>query len=166
MEDTPDGKRQRYWHDFFNYAGIHRPVWLYSTAPAHLTDITVVTGLDGADGTVEYRVEADDADGAEVQVVLRDADGVEVATGSGASGTLRVPGVHRWAPGDGYLYDLEVRLVDGTGTLLDSYHQSVGVRTVEVRGTRVPRQRRAGPLHGVRHARGPRGRWARRTTTR
>ena len=72
-QDTPDGKRQQYWHDFFNYAGIHRPVWLYSTAPAHVTDITVVTGLDGADGTVEYQVEAADADGAEVQVVLRDA---------------------------------------------------------------------------------------------
>ena len=28
-----------------------------------------------------------------------------------------------------------MQLVDGTGTLLDSYHQSVGVRTVEVRGT-------------------------------
>ena len=133
--DTPEGKRQKYWHDFFNYSGIHRPVWLYSTAPAHLTDLTVVTGLDGADGTVEYRTETDGAAGAEVRVVLRDADGREVATGSGASGALRVPDVHRWAPGDGYLYDLEVQLVNGTGTLLDSYHQSVGVRTVEVRGT-------------------------------
>jgi beta-glucuronidase len=26
IEDTPAGKRQRYWHDFFNYAGIHRNV--------------------------------------------------------------------------------------------------------------------------------------------
>jgi beta-glucuronidase len=43
--------------------------------------------------------------------------------------------VHPWAPGDGYLYDLEVRLVDAAGALIDSYHQSVGVRTVEVRGT-------------------------------
>jgi len=133
--DTPDGKRQKYWHDFFNYAGLHRPVWLYSTGPAHLTGLTVVTGLEGADGTVEYRTETDGSDGAEVRVVLRDADGREVATGSGAGGVLRVPDVHRWAPGDGYLYDLEVRLVDGTGTLLDSYHQNVGVRTVEVRGT-------------------------------
>ena len=137
-----------------------------ATAPAHLTDITVVTGLDGADGTVEYRVEAADADGAEVRVVLRDADGVEVATGSGASGTLTVPDVHRWAPGDGYLYDLEVQLVDGTGTLLDSYHQSVGVRTVAVRRHPVPHQRRAVPLHRLRHARGPRRRSARATTTR
>src|SRR3954453_21523529 len=50
IEDTPAGKRQRYWHDFFNYAGIHRPVWLYTTGPTYLTDITVVTRLDGGTG--------------------------------------------------------------------------------------------------------------------
>jgi beta-glucuronidase len=136
IEDTPDGKRQIYWHDFFNYAGLHRPVWLYATGTAHLTDVTVVTGLDGANGSVEYRTEAQDADGAQVKVVLRDADGVEVTTGTGASGTLTVENVHRWAPGDGYLYDLEVQLVDDAGGVLDSYHQSVGVRTVAVDGAR------------------------------
>jgi beta-glucuronidase len=136
IEDTADGKRQRYWHDFFNYAGIHRTVWLYCTGSAHLTDVTVVTGLDGADGTVEYRTAADNAAGAEVRVVLRDADGREVATGSGTSGTLTVRDVHRWSPGDGYLYDLELQLVDSGGAVLDSYHQSVGVRTVAVDGTR------------------------------
>jgi beta-glucuronidase len=136
IEDTPDGKRQIYFHDFFNYAGIHRPVWLSATGKAHLTDVTVVTGLDGANGSIEYRTEATDADGAQVKVVLRDADGAEVATGTDPSGTLTVENVHRWAPGDGYLYDLEVQLVDDAGGVLDSYHQSVGVRTVVVDGTR------------------------------
>jgi beta-glucuronidase len=136
IEDTSHGRRLRYFHDFFNYAGIHRPVWLYATPHVHLTDITVVTGLDGANGSIEYRAEAQDADGAEVRVVLREADGVEVASSTGASSTLTVPNVHRWAPGDGYLYDLEVQLVGGDGELLDSYHQSVGVRTVAVDGTR------------------------------
>ncbi|MET0415469.1 MAG: beta-glucuronidase [Actinoplanes sp.] len=130
IEDTAAGPRQRYWHDFFNYAGIHRSVWLYQTHPVHLTDVTVVTGLDGADGTVTY-----EAAGA-TQVVLRDAAGQQVAEGSGASGTLTVPSAHRWAPGDGYLYDLEVRLTGDDGTLLDSYHQSVGIRTVKVSGNR------------------------------
>ena len=55
VEDTPAGKRQRYWHDFFNYAGIHRSVWLYQTAPEHLTGITVVTGLSGSTGTIGRR---------------------------------------------------------------------------------------------------------------
>ena len=83
VEDTPDGKRLRYWHDFFNYAGIHRPVWLYATGRAHITDITVVTGLDGTEGTVEYRTEATGADETEVRVVLRDAEGAEVAPARG-----------------------------------------------------------------------------------
>jgi beta-glucuronidase len=134
IEDTPVGPRQRYWHDFFNYAGLHRSVWLYQTAPVHLTDVTVVTGLDGATGTVEYATEASAA--ADTRVVLRDAAGRPVAESSGARGTLTVENVHRWAPGDGYLYDLEVRLVDDDGAVVDDYHQSVGVRTVKVSGNR------------------------------
>ena len=57
-----------------------------------------------------------------------------MGTGTGAAGVVIVPDVHPWAPGDGYLYDLEVQLVDPESGLVDSYHQSVGVRTVEVRG--------------------------------
>src|SRR5918912_443871 len=63
IEDTPVGKRQHYWHDFFNYAGIHRTVWLCATPVARVTDVTVITGLDGADGSVEYTIEPADADG-------------------------------------------------------------------------------------------------------
>jgi beta-glucuronidase len=134
VENTPAGPRQRYWHDFFNYAGLHRTVWLSSTPLARLDDVTVVTGLEGTTGTVDYRAVAVDAQGLDVDVVLRDRSGAEVAATRGARGRLEVPDVHAWAPGDGYLYDLEVRLVDG-GSVVDSYHQSVGVRTVEVRGT-------------------------------
>jgi beta-glucuronidase len=133
IEDSPTGRKQLYWHDFFNYAGLHRSVWLLATPVAHLDDVTVVTGLDGTTGTVAYETSAVGAGGLEVRVVLRDAAGEEVASGAGASGVLTVPDVHRWAPGDGYLYDLEVQLVDGH-QVVDSYHQSVGVRTVEVRG--------------------------------
>jgi beta-glucuronidase len=133
IEDTPAGRRQQYWHDFFNFAGIHRPVWLYQTDPVHLTDITVVTGLDGATGTVDYATESSGA--ADTRVVLRDASGRQVAEATGAKGTLTVDNAHRWAPGDGYLYDLEVQLVQGE-TVLDSYHQSVGIRTVQVSGNR------------------------------
>jgi beta-glucuronidase len=135
IEDTPAGKRQRYWHDFFNYAGIHRNVWLYTTNPARFTDVTITTDLDGADGVITYATQAENADALETKVILRNAEGKEVTTLGGNSGTLTVPNVHKWAPGDGYLYDLELQLVDGD-TVVDSYHQSVGVRTVKVDGIR------------------------------
>ena len=53
VDDTPDGPRQRYFHDFFNYAGLHRSVWLSTTPRAYVRDVTVVTGLDGSAGTVD-----------------------------------------------------------------------------------------------------------------
>ena len=134
IKDTPEGRKQQYFHDFFNYAGLHRTVWLYSTPAAHVTDVTVVTGFAGTTGTVDYRVEAEGAEGLAVRAVLRDADGAEVARGTGATSSLSVPHVHLWAPGDGYLYDLDLELVDDAGAVVDSYRQTVGIRTVEVRG--------------------------------
>jgi beta-glucuronidase len=136
VEQTPDGARQRYFHDFFNYAGLHRPVWLYTTPLSYVRDVTVVTGFDGPTGTVAYEVEVEGDEGLEVRVTLLDAEGAEVASGTGAAGTLTVDGVHPWRPGEGYLYNLDVELWgDGDGSL-DSYSVPVGIRTVEVDGTR------------------------------
>jgi beta-glucuronidase len=132
IEERPDGRRvQRYFHDFFNYAGLPRPVWLYTTPPAYISDITVTTSFDDTTGVIDYQVECT-AD--PVRVVLRDASGAEVASADGSVGTLRVPDVHPWAPGDGYLYELEASLLNQSGEVVDSYRQPVGVRTVEVRG--------------------------------
>lgn len=36
-------KIQTYQHDFYNYAGLARSVWLYSVPPQHIQDITVRT---------------------------------------------------------------------------------------------------------------------------
>jgi beta-glucuronidase len=131
---TPAGPKQRYWHDFFNYAGIHRQVWLYATAPSYVEDLTVHTGLDGSTGSVAYEVGV--AGAGRVEVVLRSADEVPVATGSGAAGTLSIPDVHPWQPGEGYLYELEARLLDAAGEIVDRYRLPVGVRTVTVDGPR------------------------------
>ncbi len=135
-EQTPAGPRQIYWHDFFNYGGIHRTVWLLATPTRHLDDVTVVTGIEGGTGTVSYAVRAVRADGLVTRVVLRDAAGVEVARSDGVEGVLRVAGAHLWGPGEGYLYDLECQLIDAD-TVVDSYHQSVGIRTVRIDGTRL-----------------------------
>ncbi|MDO8120335.1 beta-glucuronidase [Isoptericola sp. b490] len=135
VEDTPQGRRQRYFHDFYNFAGLHRQVWLYATPHTHVDDITVVTDLDGTTGVVRYRVTAAGDDSHDVRVRLRDAEGTEVARTTGPEGELRVVDAHLWAPGDGYLYDAAVELVAPDGTVIDVYHQSVGIRTVEVRGT-------------------------------
>lgn len=134
VHDTPQGRRQQYFHDFFNFAGLHRSVWLYSTPTTYVDDVVVTTARRGAAGVVAYSVSVMGDAAHAVRVTLRDADGVVVATADGAQGELVVDDAHLWAPGDGYLYDADVELVDESGDTLDSYHQSVGIRTVEVRG--------------------------------
>lgn len=142
VETTKAGQRwQRYFHDFFNYAGIQRSVWLHARPQHAIADIAVVTDLDGSTGTVDYRVavagaEGADSAGAEVHVVLRDAAGVVVAEASGVHGRLSVPEVETWGVGRGYLYQLTAQL-SGGGDVIDDYQLAVGVRTVEIQGTKI-----------------------------
>jgi beta-glucuronidase len=136
VEDTPDGPRQRYFHDFFNYAGLHRSVWLYATPPSYVSDVRVVTGLEGSRGSVGYEVDTGGGGDVEVRVALRDAGGAEVARVTGAAGELKVADVHPWRPGEGYLYELAVELWGNGDAPVDAYALPVGVRTVAVDGTR------------------------------
>jgi beta-glucuronidase len=134
--ETPDGPRLRPLFDFFNYAGLNRTVWLYTTPASYVDDVTVVTGLrDGSTGTVGYEIET--AGDEEVRVALRDAEGTEVARATGGSGELTVEDVHPWRPGEGYLYELTVELWgEGGDAPVDVYPLPVGIRTVEVDGAR------------------------------
>lgn len=128
-KDSTGRERQFYYHDFYNYAGIHRSVKLYTRPADHVENVTVVTEIEGTTGIVNYEVVV--AGGADVSVRLLDASGQQVAEASGAKGRLSVPNAHFWAPGDGYLYTLEIHAGE------DVYPQTVGIRTVEVRGTEL-----------------------------
>ncbi len=112
--------------DFFNYAGITRPVTLYTTPQDYIRDITVVPGVDGDDGVVDYTVET--AGQGAVEVAVLDEGGAIVAQGEGEHGQLTIPNVRLWEPGAAYLYRLRVSMGD------DLYEQTFGVRTVQVEG--------------------------------
>ena len=134
--ETAGGKRrQQVFHDFFNYAGLHRTVWLYTTPTSFIEDVTLTTGLDGSTGTVGFDVETG-AGAGEVTVALRDAEGGEVARATGTTGELVVEDVRPWEPGEGYLYDMTVELRAADGAPVDTYALPVGIRTVRVDGSR------------------------------
>jgi beta-glucuronidase len=136
IEETEDGPRQRYFHDFFNYAGIHRPVWLYTTPDTYISDVSVTPGLVGETGVVAYEIETEGVESVGVHVTLLDADGERVAQNHAATGELRVEGPELWRPGQGYLYTLAVELRDSGEGMVDSYSLPVGIRTVEIDGPR------------------------------
>jgi beta-glucuronidase len=129
-----DGSKvQHYYHDFYNYAGLHRSVWLSATPTVHIDDVTVVTDRDGSTGIVRCDVSTLGGDGP-VRLTLRDAAGEVVATGDGST-DLRVADAHLWQPGAAYLYELTVDLLDGD-EVVDRYQLPVGIRTIRIDGHR------------------------------
>lgn len=113
--------------DFFNYAGIIRPVRLYTTPKAYIRDVALVPGLRGTTGLVAYQIET--VGEADAAIEILDEDGQCVAAGTGKSGILEIENAHLWNPGAAYLYTARITFGE------DLYEQPFGVRTVEVKGT-------------------------------
>lgn len=119
--------------DFFPYAGIHRPVVLYSLPQQSIEDVTVTTTLDNKDGLVCVKVKR--SQDLAVTLSLGENNSVTQTLPEGAAETtLRVPDCRAWCPQDPYLYPLTVNLVDENETVIDSYRLEIGIRTVEVVG--------------------------------
>lgn len=143
VDVADDGRlSQRYFHDFYNYAGLSRSVWLLSTPRRHIADIAVRTDLETGRGIVHYEAAiagagTDDFPVAadRTVVVLRDAAGTSVATATGQTGSLVVEGAHPWSPDNPYLYTLEIQHESAGDT--DVYALPVGIRTIRVEGARL-----------------------------
>ena len=116
--------------DFFNYAGIHRPVKIYTTPKTYVDDLTIVTKFEDTNGYVDYDVNF--IGEADINVSIIDEDNNIVATSKGKNGQVVIKDVKLWEPMNAYLYKLKVDLVKDN-ILIDTYSEEFGVRTVEVK---------------------------------
>ncbi|KAJ5494445.1 hypothetical protein N7463_010532 [Penicillium fimorum] len=131
------GKRvQTYNHDFYNYAGLARSIWLYSVPRQHIQDITVVTDTEGETGLINYNIKVANKGTGKVKISVIDEDGSVVGTASGAEGTVKIKSVKLWQPGAAYLYQLEASIVDSSDKVVDTYSLATGVRTIKVSGSK------------------------------
>ena len=112
--------------DFFNYAGINRPVRLCSTPLSYIEDVTILPSLTG---DIRYCVET--VGSGEVTLDVFDADGQKVASASGAEGHFQISQPHLWEPWPGTPYLYNARIHFGG----DVYNQSFGIREVRIEGT-------------------------------
>nr|WP_145402229.1 beta-glucuronidase [Paenibacillus xylanexedens] len=117
--------------DFFNYAGLHRPVKIYTTPATYIQDVTIVAKLDGQ---VDYAIEIEGSAAVKVKVKVLDESGAIVAESAGASGLAHIPDVRLWEPLNAYLYTLRIELeTESENETVDVYEQPFGVRSVEVK---------------------------------
>ena len=114
--------------DFFNYAGIHRPVKIYTTPECYIEDIMLVPNIKENDAVVSYEVRYTGQE--EPQIRIYDENGNVVAKAAGNNGKFIIKDAHLWWPGKAYLYTAEVT----AGS--DTYKETFGVRSVEIKGTK------------------------------
>ena len=142
--------------DFTFYGGIYRDVSLIVVSKHRFAmdhfggpGLKVTPKVKGSDG--EVRVESwCNVESPNVEVILTDREGNQVAKGTGTDVTLRIENVHLWdGVADPYLYNATLRLVEN-GSVVDEIGCRFGVRTFRV----DPKEGfflngRRYPLHGV-----------------
>ncbi|KAJ0426611.1 beta-glucuronidase [Aspergillus carlsbadensis] len=138
IETLENGDRkQHYQHDFFNYAGLARSVWLYSVPKTFINAIALNTHVDGSTGKVEFDIGSNDRlDEFQLRISVFDEEGELVNQMSSQKGSLEIPSVHLWQPGAAYLYQFRAEILSQNPAedVVDAYELSVGVRTVKVSG--------------------------------
>lgn len=150
---------QGYNFDYFNFAGIHRPVYLFTTPSSYIDDITVVTDFvdktNLTTGIISYSVKirpsfpyqhiskdnlrSDNA--LDCLIAVRDKEQRKVGISEGCSGEIQITNAMLWWPylsapkneNPGYMYTLEVYLTSQKKTFEgDVYRLKFGIRTAEV----------------------------------
>ena len=142
--------------DFTFYGGIYRDVNLIILNKNHFdmdyyggSGLAVTPQVDGTDGNIRVRT-WHNAENGTVEVKLLDAQGTEVAAGTGTDITLTIPDVHLWdGLEDPYLYTCTATLT-ADGQSADQVCTAFGVRSFRV----DPKEGfflngRSYPLHGV-----------------
>ena len=121
--------------DFFNYAGIHRPVKIYTTPHTFISDIAINPELKGVDESIVH-YEVSMVNGGEkvdsVKITILDENDHAVAESEGAKGDVTIQNPKLWQPLDAYLYNMKVELLNDN-ECVDVYTERFGIRSVEVK---------------------------------
>ena len=117
--------------DFFNYAGIHRPVKIYSTPQSYISDLILPFEVEGTAAVIHPRVKTGGAFDEVTLTVLDEAEEIVVAA-QAADKDLVIEEFRAWEPMAPYHYTIRAEGWIG-GNRTDIYEERLGIRTVEVR---------------------------------
>ncbi|MBR6263299.1 MAG: glycoside hydrolase family 2 [Prevotella sp.] len=161
-KDYPPGKKQTQL-DFTYHGGMYRDVWLIGTSPIHITDAVERNDVAGGGiflhfdniteqtaevyANVEVANESEAAATPQIVMTVKDKDGKVVKTvKQKVAMPAHLPGLmatamlsttishpHLWSPEDPYLYNVEVRVMEGK-KCHDGGMVRMGIRKAEFRG--------------------------------
>ncbi|XP_054289070.1 beta-glucuronidase isoform X2 [Macrosteles quadrilineatus] len=146
--NTTNGPKtfQQYSFDFFNYAGIHRPVYLYTTPKAYIDDVLLTTEFQNGKVYVNYNLfykGAPEKSSVNITVTVisregeRSYESAMIEDGPGnVSGAVEIQNPKLWWPylmasDPGYLYTVELKLTVMNSSITDVYRQPFGLRSLK-----------------------------------
>lgn len=134
---------------WYTGSGIYRPVWIVESGPVHLAQWGSAWRLKSMNrntATVEVDIETATAQGyaanaprMKAEVIIKDAQGRQVAKGQTAIGAqekrtlvMKINRPTPWDIGNGYLYNVETLLRDShSNEVIDNNKMNVGLRTLD-----------------------------------
>lgn len=122
-------------YDFFPFAGIHRPVVLYSVPQTFIEDIVVVTDINEFDGTLKITVRLNAEIETEGALQIKGGDSLiesKLFFQDGlATSELTVLNATFWSDKTPFLYDLTIRVEH------DQYTLKIGIRKILIEGGQI-----------------------------
>ncbi|EJD73975.1 beta-glucuronidase [Loa loa] len=135
IKQYSEGFFKQTWNfDFFNYAGILRPVYITRKPFTYIDDISIEAGADGSFG---YKVHVvPNTDLVTIQITVMDRNDTVIFESNQYHYTGRIDNIQPWWPRDmgaPVLYKFMVQLAM-SGILIDVYRLWFGFRTVNISG--------------------------------
>ena len=127
--------------DFWRLCGIAREAYLYSRPQSHIEDIFITPDLTDnyTNGTLNVRLQTENAAGKTVELILKDKAGKTVANNTlnigkdnKAEHTFTVQNPQKWTAETPYLYKLYATLKN-SDAVIECIPQNVGFRKIEIR---------------------------------
>ncbi len=122
-------------YDFFPFAGIHRPVVLYSVPQTYIEDIVVVTDIHEPDGTLKITVRLNVEIETQGAIQVKGCDSLIESKlffqGGLAESQLTVPNATFWSDKTPFLYEVTIRVEH------DQYTLKIGIRTISIDGGQI-----------------------------
>lgn len=128
--------------DFFRFSGIYRDVYLYAVPSVHVEDLCVRTLFEGEDwDKARLSVRGRISGNGTVRIRLRDKDKVlweEERPGTSSMEFMtEIDSPKLWSAEEPYLYELEMEMLDKTGSLCEYLIQPTGFRKFEMKNNRM-----------------------------
>ena len=139
----PSGKQNlqfaSYGCNYTRTTGIWQTVWMEAVHPEGLQSVQMIPDIDQQQLIIRPRFYKEL--GGKLEVTLKDNGKVvskeTVAANSLSTVILPVKKMKTWSPENPFLYDVELRVIDKTGNVVDEVKSYAGMRKVHIEGKKI-----------------------------